>query len=463
MTRHPGFLAAQRVMPWGSLPGMSADAVTPYWLDEATLPTDGHVLAYGLGRSYGDSCMVRRGGVAIQSACLDRLISFERTTGVLRCESGVSLRAILDVATPAGWTLPVLPGTQHVTVGGAIANDIHGKNHHRRGTFGDHVISFELLRSDGSRHICSALSAQNSPGLQAEQPDGLRSSAPSAQHRANLFSATIGGLGLTGLITWAELALVPLRTSQLESESIAFRNTSTFVELCTESDTTHEFVVAWFDAYSYRDGRYRGILQRARYAEGGALVTEPPKRLRRFPTWAGPLAMNPWAIRRFNDLYWYTQRRKNVVGDFRRLLFPLDSIAGWNAMYGRNGFFQLQCVFPERATSGVDELLKRIAARGQGSFLGVMKRFGAINSRGVLSFPTSGISIALDFPNRGEVTRKFLADAGDLVAAHGGRIYPAKDATMSSGVFRSGYPNWQELERMRDPRFLSEFWQRVAA
>jgi FAD/FMN-containing dehydrogenase len=417
---------------------MSVESDTPWSVADVAFPTTGDVLPYGRGRSYGDCCLAAD-GVALATERLDRLLSFDRDGGVLRCESGISLADLLDIIVPAGWTLPVLPGTQFVSVGGAIANDVHGKNHERAGTFGRHVTSFELLRSDGS----------------------LRSCAP--DRHADLYAATIGGLGLTGLITRATLRLARLPSTEVVAESLPFASVEAFVELSGQSQATHEFTVAWFDAYSWRQGRFKGVLQRANYASAGD--DRQPAYSRSQHHWPMALAgraLMPWTIRRFNALYYRVQQRPGQQrADFRRYLFPLDAIAGWNRMYGTQGFYQLQCVFPAAASAGVDALLAMIAEAREGSFLAVLKHFGALASPGLMSFPMPGITLALDFRNRGESTRRLLANAAALVADYGGHIYPAKDATMSAAVFKSGFPAWTALESARDPRFQSRFWRRV--
>jgi FAD/FMN-containing dehydrogenase len=435
----PATRAATR-KPWGRLPGMVAPA-QELWTAAARAWPAGPLLAFGRGRSYGDCCMAA--GTALDTRRLDNLLAFDRERGIVTCEAGVTLAALLDVIVPAGWTLPVMPGTQFVSVGGAIANDVHGKNHERAGSFGRHVLAFDLVRSDGPPLRCTATD------------------------NAALFAATIGGLGLTGLIAAATLQLAPLPSAHVLADAIPFDSVAMFAELCERAVATHEFTVGWFDAYSWRDGRFRGVLQRASYADDGA----PPAAAdahaaqpRSVPLALAAPALMPWTIRRFNDLYYRVQVRKGTHrAPFRRDLFPLDAIAHWNAVYGSNGFYQLQCVFPAAASGGVDALLARIAAAREGSFLAVLKRFGALPSPGVLSFPTPGLTLALDFQNRGESTRRLLADAAALVADHGGRIYPAKDATMPAAVFRAAFPQWGVVESARDPRFRSQFWDRVTA
>ncbi|MBS0319252.1 MAG: FAD-binding oxidoreductase [Proteobacteria bacterium] len=425
-----------RRTPWGRLPGQTVDVSTPWSFADLAWPrAGGTTLAFGRGRSYGD-CALGADGIGIETRRLDRLVAFDRTAGTVECEAGLTLASLLDVIVPAGWTLPVMPGTLEVSVGGALANDVHGKNHERAGTFGRHVLAFELLRSDGSCTWCV-------PGMP-------------------LFELTVGGLGLTGIVTRARLALAPLPSPYVDADTQAFHGVDEFVALSDAAHATHEFSVGWFDAYSWRDGRLRGVLQRANYAAPDVARVAPRSAARRLPLGLASPALTPWAIRRFNDLYHWSQTRPGTQHvDFRRYLFPLDALADWNRLYGARGFFQLQCALPMEALAGLDVLLARIAAAREGSFLAVLKRFGTLRSPSPMSFPLPGVTLALDFRNRGVSTARLLADAAAIVAEHGGRIYAAKDATMPGALFRAAYPAWTALEAARDPRLQSRFWQRV--
>jgi FAD/FMN-containing dehydrogenase len=427
-------------LSWGRLPGARHAGVT-LWSRTAPLPTAGSLLPYGRGRSYGDCCL-NAGGTLLATKRLDRFIAFDPVAGTLVCEAGTTLGEIIDCCLPRGWFLAVVPGTQHVSVGGAIANDVHGKNHHRAGTFGAHVVRFELLRSDGQRLHCSL----------DENPDKFR--------------ATIGGLGLTGLITWVELRMRPVASALLDVEEVPFASLDEFARLSTDADQNCEYTVAWFDGCSYLDGRLRGILSSARHVEeGDATLAErrPGARLR------VPFAMPGWVlgratVRAFNALYHAAKRRhpRRRVR-LEPFLFPLDVVRDWNLIYGRSGFMQLQCAFTEATgTSGVAQLLELTSRRGESSFLTVLKRFGPRPSPGMLSFPMPGITVALDFPNRPQ-TRSLLAECHAVVSANGGRIYCAKDAAMTPQAFAAGYPNWREFLPHVDPRFSSSFWRRTAA
>lgn len=399
----------------------------------------GAMLPYGLGRSYGDSCL-NDGGSLIRARDLDHLIEFDPVTGVLRCEAGVLLGEIVGFALPRGWFLPVTPGTKFVTVGGAIANDVHGKNHHRAGSFGRFVRRFELLRSDGSRLECSA---EASP---------------------QLYRATIGGLGLTGLITWAEIALRRVPGPWMRQRALRFASLNEFVSLCEPLEREHEYVVAWLDCVA--PGPTRGIVFAADHDESTAAAK--PRTIRAFPLRPRRSLVNRVTLRALNELYYRIP--KPGAGhaarvDFDAFFYPLDGMGDWNRLYGERGFYQYQCVVPagEDGRAALAAMLERIAASGQGSFLAVLKRFGSIASVGMLSFARPGYTLALDFPNLGPDTLGLLDSLDAIVMECRGAVYPAKDSRMSPAAFRRYFPQWEAFSRYVDPRFSSSFWRRVTA
>ena len=424
-------------LSWGRYPRQApARVAAPWWRDEA-LPAGSTLLARGCGRSYGDSCL-NAGGTLLHTARLDRMIAFDRTSGVLRCEAGATLEQVLEVAVPAGWFLPVTPGTRFVTIGGAIANDVHGKNHHVAGSFGAHVRRFELARSDGSRTECS-------PEASPER-----------------FAATIGGLGLTGLVTWAEVALRPIRSSYLACESIRFADLGEFFALSAESNARFEYTVAWLDIGARGNGR--GIFMRANHVEeddGSLALALPGPRLAvpfEFPS----TLLNRASVSAFNAVYYRAARRGASRTHFAPFFYPLDAIAHWNRLYGRRGFVQHQSVIPTAAArAGVEELLREVARAGEAPFLSVLKVFGERRSPGLLSFPRPGATLALDLPMRGDRTLALLDRLEAAVVAHGGAVYPAKDARMSPHAFAAGFPRLAQFEGHLDPAFSSSFWRRV--
>lgn len=434
---------AQAIASWGRTPNATHDTIPLDWRN-ARWPegdTNQTLLPHGLGRSYGDSCL-NNGGSLLLTRGLNRYIAFDSDQGVLRCEAGVSLAEILDLVVPRGWMLPVTPGTKYVTVGGAIANDVHGKNHHRQGTFGRHVRAFELVRSDGSRQVCSP-----------------------TENEA-LFGATIGGLGLTGLITWAEIQLRPIQSTLIESDTVKFANLAEFFQINTESERDFEYTVAWMDCHASGASLGRGHYIRGNHAHA-QLNPRPWKQ--GSPKLAVPFdlpgfVLSPPTIKLFNFAYYHRQFRrvKQQLGGFDPFFYPLDAIRNWNRIYGRRGFFQYQFVLPlTDSTDLVSELFKRISRSGEGSFLAVMKTFGDVESPGWMSFPRPGITLALDFRNAGEKTLRLFRSLDEIVDEAGGALYPAKDARMSGDSFRRAYPRFDEFSQHIDPRFSSSFWRRV--
>ncbi|QGL62241.1 FAD-binding oxidoreductase [Stenotrophomonas maltophilia] len=405
------------------------------------LPSDGGtVLAHGNGRSYGDSCL-NPGATLLTSRNLDRFIDFDPATGVVRCEAGVTLANILDIALPRGWFLPVTPGTRYATVGGAIGNDVHGKNHHRAGTFCHHVRCIELLRSDGSRQ---QLTPADSSGL---------------------FAATAGGLGLTGFITWVELQLRRVPGPWIETESIRFDNLDEFFELSRDSAEGFEYTVAWIDCLAKGANLGRGHFLRGDHAPGDAQAATPSSAPRRSMPLVPPVSLvNRLTLRPFNTLYYWRQpaRHARQISHYQSYFYPLDGINHWNRMYGPRGFLQHQCVLPPAtARDATAALLAEIARSGRGSFLAVLKEFGDRPSPGLMSFPRPGTTLALDFPNDGPDLLKMLDRLDRIVSDAGGAVYPAKDARMSGALFRQAYPAWEAFSRFIDPRFSSGFWRRV--
>lgn len=409
--------------------------------DFPDLPDAVSILPFGRGRSYGDCCL-NAGGALLETRALDRFVRFDVHDGTLCCEAGVQLGEILRVVTPAGWFPHVLPGTQSVTVGGAIANDVHGKNHHQAGTFGCHVTRLELLRSNGERIVCS-------PG---EHPE--------------CFAATIGGLGLTGLITWAEMRLRRVPGPWLDVESIRCVDLAELLERSLESAGDFEYTVAWVDCAGGRRRLGRGVLQRANHAEDGAVAHTPHAGVALRVPFAPPFSLvNPATLRAFNSVHYRRHAaRSHSLAHYERFFFPLDGIRDWNRLYGPRGFHQYQCVVPEEsAREATRGLLGAIASSGSGSFLAVLKCFGAHRSPGLLSFPLSGVTLALDFPNRGARLERLFQRLDAIVADSGGRLYPAKDARMPGALFRAGYPRHNEFLRHTDVRCSSSFWRRVMA
>lgn len=423
---------------WGNIPDVRQTCLPQQWRYQA-LPEISTILPYGQGRSYGDVCL-NDNGYSLSTSNLNRFIQFDSERGILRAEAGATLSDILEIILPAGWFLPVTPGTKFVSLGGAVANDVHGKNHHKAGSFGCHVQAFELLRSNGEKLLCT--------------PD----------ENQQLFRATIGGLGLTGLITWVELQLKKINTPAIEQTTIRFDNLAAFLELAEKMEDEWEYTVAWFDCMAKGKELGRGIFSCGNHAESASidLKSEVIKPKLKIPFNAPGWLLNQYSVLLFNQLYYRLPRRLISVTKYEPFFYPLDKIANWNRLYGKRGFYQFQCVVSlESAEAAMNEMLEHIAKSGQGSFLSVLKRMGTIQSPGMLSFPRSGITLALDFANRGEKTRHLLSDLDSITRKYNGAIYPAKDATMSADSFRQYYPEWNKFSKYIDPNFSSSFWRRV--
>jgi FAD/FMN-containing dehydrogenase len=395
-------------------------------------------LPFGNGRSYGDSCLASSDHV-LHMGGLDRFSAVDWESGIIRVEAGMTLDQILAATIPQGWFLPVSPGTQFATVGGAIANDVHGKNHHVRGTFGNHVLRFGLLRQGEQALTCSL----------TENPE--------------LFTASIGGLGLTGVIVWAEIQLMPIATSQIDGTTVRFGNLAEFFALSAELDHQHEYSVAWIDCLAKGADTGRGVFFVGDHARYGSLEVDKRSRLS-VPLTPPVSLINNLTLQAFNSTYWrvHPSERRPTRSAYAPFFYPLDRILHWNRIYGRKGFQQYQCVIPDAcAEVAMAELLGAIAEAGQGSFLAVLKRCGDIPSPGLLSFPMPGTSLALDFPYGNDLINQLFPTLDAIVRAAGGRLYPAKDAHMSGSDFRQAYPAWEQLEALRDPTLMSRFWKRV--
>ena len=434
----------RRILSWGRYPKTVHHYVhKPAWSDQIPellkAASPGSLLPYGLGRSYGDSCLNADRGL-IDCSRLNRILGFDESTGMLRCEGGVSLADIIDVFLPKGWFLPVTPGTRFVTVGGAIANDVHGKNHHCAGTFGAHVRQIGLHRSDDGLVLCSSNSSSND--------------------NSNLLRATIGGLGLTGVIAWADIQLKRVAGPWIDAELVPFQSLNSFLDLSRESNDRFEYTVAWLDCFAGKNTR--GIFFRGNHAADRGKEFHPKHGLKlpfALPAWM----LNHYSVRAFNTAYYkiHVARKSAAVVPYDSFFYPLDSIPQWNLLYGRQGFLQYQCVIPETNLEAFEELLDRIARSGMGSFLGVLKQFGSAPPAGMLSFPRPGLTIALDFAMRGERTLQLMQSLDEIVEQSGGALYPAKDARMSPALFEASFPRWRSFVPYIDPKMSSSFWRRV--
>lgn len=436
-------MAYEKLESWGRLTRREEDIVRPRFLSDVgpLTETDERLIAVGLGRSYGDVGL-SHGDRHIGMTGLDRIIHFDTENGIIRAEAGISLSALLRIVVPRGYFLPTTPGSRFVTLGGAVANDVHGKNHHVAGTFGSSVRALGLRRTDGEE---LTLTPADNTGL---------------------FQATIGGLGLTGVILWVEFELTRIGSAYLDVETLAFEDTDHFLAIADASEGAFEHTVAWVDCLSTGEKLGRGIFSRANWCEDGEFDAHDDASTLRMPIDAPGIALNPLSVKAFNTAYRAAQMRK--IGTSRQhyapFFYPLDAVGQWNRMYGGRGFYQYQSVTPSSA--GIEptrKMLEVIAESGQGSFLAVLKTFGGKASPGMLSFPREGVTLALDFPNKGAKTLALFDRLDAIVAEAGGRLYPAKDARMPRWLFDRGYPEKDAFQEHRDPGIQSDFAKRILA
>jgi decaprenylphospho-beta-D-ribofuranose 2-oxidase len=394
------------------------------------------LIARGNGRAYGDSALNPLATLSMLGA--RGVLAFDRETGRITVEAGLLLGDLIGEVLPHGWFVPVTPGTKFVSVGGAVAADVHGKNHHGAGSFSAHVEAFEIALANGEVLACS----------RTEHPD--------------IFAATCGGMGLTGVILAVTLRLLRVETAMIRQETRRCANLFD-VMAAFEETRAWTYSVAWIDCLAKGTALGRSLLflgehaRREEVGQGrGGLVPARRRALRvplDFPSWA----LNRWSVAAFNELYWRRARPGTDFVNYDTYFYPLDAILEWNRIYGRAGFVQYQCVLPKAAgAAGLAALLARIAAAGAGSFLSVLKLFGT--QQGVLSFPMEGFTLALDFPANPK-TFALLVELDAIVADHGGRLYLAKDARMGAELFRRGYPRLGEFQALRaavDPG--AKFW-----
>jgi len=420
----------RRISDWGNYPVIEAevsgfDTVTQL---RSRLEIPGDVIAYGNGRSYGDSSLQNR---ILMTRRFNKFLSFDEQTGELCCQTGVLLSEILDVFVPRGWFLPVTPGTKFVTVGGAIAADVHGKNHHVDGSFGQHILSMDVMRNDGTVVTCS----------------------PS--ENAEFFKVTVGGMGLSGIILNATFKLRRIETAYMTEETVRAENLKEIMD-CFEMSSDWTYSVAWIDCLAKGDSLGRSIMMRGEHATATDLLVHSHKQAPLQPRAGLKLdvpfrlpnfALNRYTMQAFNFAYYNKCRpgtHKQVV-DYNQFFYPLDAIANWNRIYGKRGFTQYQFVIPKEAGRvGMERILKRITDSGLGSFLAVLKLFGKQNS--FISFPMEGYTLALDFPISHKAMDLFK-ELDAMVADYGGRLYLAKDSRMNADLFKSTYPNADEFRQ----------------
>lgn len=432
-----------RISNWGNYPFINADVQE---LDrikhfQRALESSTPLIARGLGRCYGDSAL---SDTILSTRTFNRFISFDDHTGTLTCESGVSFADILETFVPRGWFPPVTPGTKFVTIGGAIASDVHGKNHHVAGAISNHILSLDILLSSGQIVSCSPT------------------------ENDQLFWSTCGGMGMTGIILQATLKLIPIKSAYIKQETIAAKNLDQIMDIFEHSESW-TYTVAWLDCLASGLNQGRSVMMRGEHADPQDLITSeqtstplqlPAKKHFNIPVNFPNLALNQFTVRAFNFLYYNKAPNecRQAIIDYDQFFYPLDSILNWNRIYGKRGFTQYQFVLPKQnSRSGLQKILSAISKAGLGSFLVVLKLFGKQNS--LISFPTEGYTLALDFPITPGLF-PFLTSLDAIVLDNGGRLYLTKDVRMNEQMFKGSYSNSAEFIRLKhqfdpDNRFQS--------
>lgn len=416
----------KRLANWGNYPAMSCDETTFSQEEQVQdfISTHSSVIARGNGRCYGDASLAQH---SVSTLKYDKVLAFDTTNGVFECQSGITLDQILDIIVPQGWFLPVTPGTKFITVGGAVASDVHGKNHHVDGSFSGHIIDMDVITGNKETITCSA----------TIHPD--------------LFWATCGGMGLTGIITRVRFGLKKISTAYIRQKQIKAQNLEDLIRLFEEyKDATYS--MAWIDCLQKGDSFGRGILIVGEHATPEELNEQQrkaplqlaAKRKLSVPFNLPSFVLNTLTVKAFNWLYYLKNTRreiKNVI-PYEPFFYPLDAILHWNRGYGKAGFVQYQFVLPLEKKEGLIAILQKISDAGLGSFLAVLKVFGKQDS--LISFPMEGYTLALDFPVRKGLF-EFLDKLDEIVLQYGGRLYLSKDARMKQEVFWQSYPNAQKF------------------
>lgn len=428
----------QKVTNWGNYPVVEKEVKSEDSLQKIRefILKNNEIIARGNGRCYGDAALAEH---IFSTRRLNKFISFDRLNGIIECESGVLLSEILEVIVPQGYFLYVTPGTKFITVGGAIASDVHGKNHHSEGCFSGWVTEFSIMNEKGTVLTCSR--TENS----------------------GLFWSTVGGMGLTGIILSAKLKLKNIETAYIKQESIKAENLDEIFKLFEESEGW-TYNVAWIDCLQKGKNIGRSILMRGEHALKAELPTnlrENPLRLKQrfiptIPFYLPTFVLNAFTVKLFNLLYFQKQRKKEMHSfvDYETFFYPLDIVNDWNKIYGKAGFIQYQMVIPkEKGKEGLQKILNVIANSGNGSFLAVLKLFGKNNPEAYNSFPLEGYTLALDFKMNNRL-KKLVSELDAIVEEFGGRIYLTKDS-----MSRPSLTNY--LQNVKNPKFVSLQQKRI--
>jgi decaprenylphospho-beta-D-ribofuranose 2-oxidase len=429
---------------WGNFPKQTGHVYRPEKYRDLQeilrLKNQSNFISRGAGRSYGDNALNEQNGVILHTR-LNRFLSFDEQTQVLECEAGVTFGEIIECFLPHGYLPPVTPGTKYVTVGGAISNDVHGKNHHKDGSFSKHVLDFRLLVASGECLTCSR------------------------EENQELFWATVGGIGLTGMILSARVKLMKVESAYIEVDYKKTSNLDETLVLLSKTDGKYQYSVAWIDCFSTDRSMGRSVLMLGNHVMRSQLdgkvepLSSKKRRNMNVPFHLPSFALNPYSMKTFNSFYY--RRFKDAareVEDYDSFFYPLDRLLNWNRLYGKAGFIQYQAVFPsETARMGLTKLLQNLTQARMASFLAVLKTLGE-RSGGMLAFPRKGFTLALDIPLRGGTDfLAFIRKLDEVVLTHGGVLYLAKDSFMSPDVFAQMYPElpkFREVKAKIDPGCL---------
>ncbi len=429
-----------KVHNWNKFPVV--DANFKAFDDASKLPFDSNFIVRGNGRCYGDSSLNEN---ILSALRFNKVLAFDNQTGVFTCQSGITLDQVLQIVVPKGWFMPVTPGTKFITIGGAVASDVHGKNHHYEGSFSQHILSMNVLKADGEIISCSPT------------------------ENKTFFETTCGGMGLTGIVLEVTFQLKKIESSYITQRSIKVKNLEEMIDLFNENQHV-TYSVSWIDCLTGGNAKGRGLLNLGEHAkldelsekqQQTALSPHPTKGIT-FPIDLPSFSINKLTVKAFNTLYYHkqTSKVKEFVSHYDPFFYPLDAILEWNKVYGKKGFLQYQFVLPlETSVKGLNIILDKIREYGQSSPLIVLKLFGKQND--FISFPMEGYTLALDFPIRKGLF-EFLNEVDKIILDLGGRLYLTKDARMSPETFRAGYPNAETfIQRIKEynPDFKFESWQ----
>jgi len=431
----------KKLNPWNNIPKSKNTKILNFEGNlNINFNNDSKFLGRGRGRSYGDVCL-NNNGTLITTNELNKILYFDGINGFIECESGVTVKELLEYLIPKGWFLPVVPGTSFVTIGGAIANDIHGKNHHKLGSFGNFVESINLLTSKKGLITCS-------PTINKEN-----------------YRATIGGIGLTGLIISVKIKLIKIENDLIDSKSIKFYSINEFFKLNSELENNNEYTVSFIDI-NLKTKNLRGIFHVGNHSHEikKHKVKKHQKLSVVLPLVQSFSIVNNFTISLINNLYfWINKSNVPKKQHYRSFFFPLDLIKNWNKAYGKKGFYQYQFVVPIHNSKNVmKEVIDLISLFKQKPVLSVLKTFGKIESEGLLSFPQEGLTLAMDFQNKGDKTLDMLNNLDEIIIKNSGRVYIAKDCRMDKKSFENFYSNFDKFSKFIDPRFSSTFLERIS-